>query len=46
MNGVPPPAIPGTGIVSALTVYIFVKADFLCVKALATSSLEYRSVNT
>lgn len=28
MNGVPPPAIPGTGTVSASTVYIFVKVDF------------------
>lgn len=45
MNGIPPPAIPGTGTVSASTVYIFVKVDF-CAKALATSSLEYRSVNT
>jgi hypothetical protein len=30
MNGIPPSVIPGTGTVSASTVYIFVKSQFLC----------------
>lgn len=45
MNGIPPPAIPGTGTFSVSTVVYICQSRFLCVKALATSALEYRSVN-